>query len=220
MAGFRLIGALCAFWLILEPGWLYVISQVTDRQIMTVDSAERHYFFTFVTRLLLVAFLAAPVGFWLGNRIGRSLSRRPSFKWLRPFSLFVGWSWFIFTIGILLLGLLAAGQPGLKLEEPERAAQPDAAGWVSGLSVIGLHPRFPPGGSLLLPSCSRPHLKTEIFGDSHDGDCRSNRMATAAVGGSDESGSSYPVLLCFPGGVLRFWAALKHEVGSGIRQAP
>ena len=120
MAGFRLIGALSAFWLVLESGWLYVLSRVTDRGVMTIGSSERHFFFTFVTRLLLVAFMAAAVGFWLGNRAGQSVSRKPSVRWLRPFSLFFGWGWFIVTVGILLLGLFVIGQPGLQLEQSER----------------------------------------------------------------------------------------------------
>jgi len=123
MAGFRLIGALTAFWLVLEPGWLYVISRVTAREIMTINSPERQYFFVFVTRLLLVAFVAMPAGFWLGGRVGWSLRQQRRMVWLRTTALIVGWGWFAATCAILILGLFAAGQPGLIREGEARTGR-------------------------------------------------------------------------------------------------
>ncbi len=89
MTGFRLIGALAAFWRVLEPGWLYVISRVTNREIITIGSPERQYFFVFVTRLLLAASVAMPAGFWLGGRVGRFLPRRRRVDWLRRAALII-----------------------------------------------------------------------------------------------------------------------------------
>jgi hypothetical protein len=45
-AGFKLLGALSAYWLVLLPGVWYIGSQVSDREVMTIGSSQREYYST------------------------------------------------------------------------------------------------------------------------------------------------------------------------------
>jgi hypothetical protein len=96
------------------------MSQFADRQIMTIGSPERTFFFTFANRLMLAAVLATPVGFWLGSRAGHWVAEKGArLAWLRPLVLFAGWAGLVLTVGVVLWSSFVLGQPGYKPLPPE-----------------------------------------------------------------------------------------------------
>ena len=131
MKRFGCLGALASFWLVLEPGWLYVIGHVSDVELFHIDSPQREFFFRVVPWIVLAASAVTPFGYWVGIRVGQRSQAVRKLAWLPPLARIVAVAWLLFTAYILGAGLLVASMPGWRSSPPDQTPasdHPSAAG--------------------------------------------------------------------------------------------